>query len=256
MRIIERLVEIVSRLRSPEGCPWDREQTHRSLRSALVEECYEVIEAINREDDANLREELGDLLLHVVMHAQMANERGAFRLEDVAMAVCEKLVRRHPHVFAEAKVENVSEVLSQWEQIKRSERGESASHMDNLPSALPALLRAQKVQKRAARVGFDWRSSDGVFEKIREELEELRRAAGDESEREAELGDLLFSVVNLARHLEVDAELALHKATEKFISRFQAMEKSALQAQLPLTAWDAEQLEAAWQKAKHNEQPG
>ncbi len=253
MSDVSRLVEIVARLRAPDGCPWDREQTHESLRAALVEECYEAVEAIVNADDENLREELGDLLLHVVMHAHMAGERRAFTFEEVVEGVCEKLVRRHPHVFDSAVAADSTEVLRRWEQIKREEKGACASIMDGLATALPALMRAQNAQKKAARVGFDWGSSDGVFAKMEEEIAELRGALGGESPRqvEEEFGDVLFTAVNLARHLGVDAETSLASATSKFITRFRRMEDVLLREGKAIE--DCPDLEAAWQAAKEED---
>jgi MazG family protein len=224
-----RLREIVARLRAPDGCPWDREQTHASLRAALLEETYELIDAIDHADDSNLREELGDLLLHVVMHAQMASERGAFEFDAVATEICEKLIRRHPHVFGDQSASDSTEVLRQWEQIKRAEKTERNSLLDGLPRALPALMRAQMAQKKAARVGFDWNDAEGVIEKVEEELAELKSALADGNEAAVaeEAGDLLFSLVNLARKLGLDSEMTLNSATDKFIARFQAIERAA-----------------------------
>lgn len=252
LKSIDRLREIVARLRAPDGCPWDREQTHASLRGALVEECYEVIDAIERADDANLQEELGDLLLHVVMHAQMAGERGAFALEEVAAGVCDKMIRRHPHVFGDRLAENSAEVLRQWEQIKREEKGGATGLLDHLPSSLPALLRAQNAQKKAARVGFDWPTLDPVFEKIREETGEVRDAlaAGDPAAVEAEIGDLLFSAVNLARKSGVDAETALAAATNRFIERFRFIERRAAEAGRNVEDMSLEEMDRHWEDAK------
>ncbi|MEI6071489.1 MAG: nucleoside triphosphate pyrophosphohydrolase [Verrucomicrobiae bacterium] len=225
MPAIHRLRDIVARLRAPDGCPWDREQTHASLRGALIEECYEVIEAIERADDANLKEELGDLLLHVVMHAQMARERSAFTLEEVAADICEKMIRRHPHVFGDKPADDSAAVLRQWERIKREEKKPSGV-LDGLPASMPALLRAQNAQKKAGRVGFDWPDVEPVFEKMQEEISEVRDAlsAGDAKAVEEEVGDILFTAVNLARKLHVDAETSLASATNRFIRRFQAVE--------------------------------
>lgn len=228
---VARLQEIVSRLRGPGGCPWDREQNHETLRAALLEECHEAIDAINRADDQNLCEELGDLLLLVVMHAQMGAERGAFQFEQVANAVCEKMIRRHPHVFGDSAASDSAEVLRQWEQIKRREKSAdiSTSVLDGLARSLPALLRAQNAQKKAARVGFDWPDVSGPLEKLREEIGELEEAVRERSHGlvEEELGDFLFSAVNLARKLGLDAETALAGSTEKFIRRFKGMEARA-----------------------------
>ncbi|HEY5706835.1 MAG TPA: nucleoside triphosphate pyrophosphohydrolase [Terrimicrobiaceae bacterium] len=255
---LSRLREIVARLRSPGGCPWDREQTHESLRAALVEECYEAVEAIERADDANLREELGDLLLLVVMHAHMAGERKAFGFEDVVEEICEKLIRRHPHVFGEARAVESAQVLRQWEQIKREEKGEGSSAMDGLPSAFPALLRAQHAQKKAARVGFDWDEAAQVLDKVEEEIEELRGAVafGMSKNIEEELGDLLFSVVNLARKLGVDAETSLAAATRKFVGRFQAIEAKIAADGGKIEQTSPLEMNALWDAHKAATQPG
>lgn len=248
---LDRLREIVARLRAPDGCPWDREQTHASLRGALIEECYEVIDAIERADDANLREELGDLLLHVVMHAQMAGERSAFTLEEVAAEVCRKMIRRHPHVFGDKLADDSAAVLRQWEQIKRTEKGKSAGILDGLPTSMPALLRAQNAQKKAARVGFDWPDAGPVFEKMQEEIAEVRAAlaAGDAKAVEDEVGDILFTAVNLARKLHVDAETTLVAATSRFIKRFQAVERELGDRKMEDTP--LKELDQIWDRIKH-----
>lgn len=252
MSDVSRLREIVARLRAPDGCPWDREQTHESLRAALVEECYETVEAIDRSDDVNLREELGDLLLHVVMHAHLGGERGAFTFEEVVTGICEKLIRRHPHVFGQAKARNTGEVLRQWEQIKREEKGDRASIMDGQPASLPALMRAQNTQRKAARVGFDWEETGPVFEKVSEELGELQEAVagGKLREVEEELGDLLFTMVNLARKLHVDAETSLAAASSKFIRRFQAVEAELAAGGRPIEDASPEEMNDLWEKHK------
>lgn len=254
MSDVSRLIGIVERLRAPDGCPWDREQTHESLRAALVEECYEAVEAIVRADDANLREELGDLLLHVVMHAHMAGERHAFTFDEVVEGVCEKLIRRHPHVFGGATAGDSGEVLKQWEQIKRAEKGQDASVLDGLPASLPALLRAQNAQKKAARVGFDWGEAGEVFSKLDEEIAELREAlaSGSPKHVEDEFGDLLFTAVNLGRHLGVDAETSLAASTSKFIRRFRALEAALASRGLRVEECSAAILEEAWGEAKRN----
>ena len=248
---IGRLREIVSRLRAPGGCPWDREQTHASLRGALIEECYEVIDAIERADDANLKEELGDLLLHVVMHAQMAGERSAFTLEEVAAEICEKMIRRHPHVFGDKLAEDSEAVLRQWDQIKRAEKGKPAGVLGALPASMPALLRAQNAQKKAARVGFDWPDAGPVFEKMQEEILEVRSAlaAGDAKAVEDEVGDILFTAVNLARKLHVDAETTLAAATNRFIKRFHAVERELGDRKMEETPLD--ELDRIWDRIKH-----
>jgi MazG family protein len=254
---VSRLREIVARLRAPGGCPWDREQTHESLRAALIEECYETIEAIEKADNANLREELGDLLLHIVMHTQMAEERDAFNFEDVVEAVCAKLIRRHPHVFGSAQATESVQVVHLWESIKRLEKPAGSSVMDNLPAAFPGLLLAQEVQKRAARVGFDWDDAPQVVEKVEEEIEELREAISAEQSPsvEEELGDVFFSVVNLARKLGVDSEMVLATATRKFIRRFRALEAQIVAEGRKLEQTSAQELNAMWERNKEVMRP-
>lgn len=249
---LARLRAIVSLLRSSEGCPWDREQTHQSLRAGLLEEAFETIDAITRADDANLREELGDLLLQVVFHTDLAAERGAFTLEDAAHHTCEKLIRRHPHVFGDGDASDTEAVLRQWEQIKREEKGGQGSIMDGIPRALPALIRAANIQKKAGRVGFDWPHTAGVIDKFREELAELsvEIESGDPKKLEHELGDILFTAVNMARKLGVEPELALEHANQRFIARFQHMEKSAAARGQKLEDLTSETLEELWQEAK------
>jgi MazG family protein len=253
---IAQLIEIVAQLRGPGGCPWDREQTHASLRPGLIEEAYEVVEAINNADDANLREELGDLLLQSVFHAQIAAEEGRFQFEDVAREIAEKLIRRHPHVFGEDHCADSDAVLQRWDEIKRTEKGAAAeSALDEIPGGLPALLRAQKVQKKAAKVGFDWTELTPVFAKVREELAEIEAelAAGDTARIEDEVGDLLFSAVNLARKLKLDAETALQGATAKFSARFRAVEALARERQLALDQLTLRELDAFWDEVKARE---
>ena len=253
---LERLRAIVARLRAPDGCPWDREQTHASLRAALLEETYEVLAAIEAGDDSNLREELGDLLLHVVLHSQIASERGAFDFDAVARDIGEKMVRRHPHVFGDDRLADTAAVLVRWDEIKRREKagrgGEGEpSRMDGLPAMIPALMRAQKAQEKAAKVGFDWRTADEVLAKVREEIAEIEETPPRASEAVAdEIGDLLFSAVNLARWHKLDAETTLRQATDKFIRRFQHVE-STLRTRGK--SWDGatfEELEALWNEAK------
>lgn len=249
---LDRLRAIVSLLRSPGGCPWDREQTHESLRAGLLEEACEVIDAIGRADDGHMREELGDLLLQIVFHSDLARERGAFDLEDAARHVCEKLIRRHPHVFGDAAASDTKTVLRQWEQIKREEKGPGASVLDGVPRALPALIRAQNIQKKAARVGFDWPDESGAIDKFREELAELavEIASGDRKRLEHEIGDLLFTGVNLARKLGVEAELCLEDATQRFAARFRCMEKAAANLGRRLEDLPPAELEKLWEQAK------
>jgi MazG family protein len=249
---LRRLREIVARLRGPDGCPWDREQTHASLRAGLVEEAYEVIDAIDRGDDAHLCEELGDFLLQVFMHSQIAAEAGRFDLDAVAREVADKLVRRHPHVFGDRKLDDSGAVLRQWEEIKRAEKGAQGSLMEGVPPGLPALIRAEKVQKKAARVGFDWPEPSGVVAKVREELAEVETAMSDREPAalEHEIGDLLFSVVNLARQLGIDSEVVLHQAANRFAGRFREVEKLLRARGLDPARAGLEALDAAWNEVK------
>jgi MazG family protein len=252
LEAVARLRDIVARLRAPDGCPWDREQTHSSLRALLVEECHEVIDAIERADDDNLREELGDLLLHVVMHAQMAGERGAFTLDEIAATICEKMIRRHPHVFGDKLAADSEAVLRQWEQIKREEKGSNTGVLDGVACSLPALLRSQNLQKKAARVGFDWPDVEPVYDKLAEEIGEIRDAfdENDPAAVEAEIGDLLFSAVNLARKLGVDAETALAGANKRFVSRFRHIEKTLHAEGREVEGTSLEELDRLWEQAK------
>ncbi len=252
---VERLRAIAACLRAPDGCPWDRAQTHASLRAALLEETYEVLAAIDAGDDANLREELGDLLLHVVMHAQMAAERGAFDLDAVATTVCEKMIRRHPHVFSAGVAADAAAVLARWDEIKRQEKGTPPeSRLDGLLAALPALARAQKAQQKAARAGFDWQAAAAVLAQVREEVEEVAQETGrkkaDAAALAEEIGDLFFATVNLSRWHGLEAELILNQATDKFVRRFQRME-AALQA--AGRRWEdasPQELDALWEQIK------
>lgn len=252
---IDQLTEIVAKLRGPGGCPWDREQTHASLRAGLIEEAHEVVAAIDSGDDANLREELGDLLLQSVFHAQLAAEEGRFTFDDVAREIATKLVRRHPHVFAADHCADSAAVLQRWEEIKRAEKGDApASALDGIPGGLPALMHAQKTQKKAARLGFDWPDAAPVFDKLHEEISELRTAlsasAAPVAEIEDELGDLLFTVVNLARKLQLDAETALQRSTRKFSARFRAVEQLATGRGIVLEKLALAELDLLWDEVK------
>lgn len=252
------LVEVMARLRAEDGCPWDREQTHASLKPYLLEEAYEALEAIDLQDHAELCKELGDVLLQIVFHAQIASEAGAFTIADVCRAIVDKLVHRHPHVFGEVEVDNADQVLTNWEQLKRQEKGESAgphSALDGLPKHLPALLRAQRVQSRAARVGFDWERIDGPLDKVEEEFAELRREweAGDRQKVEEEFGDLLFALVNTARFLQVDSEDALRRAAAKFERRFRAVERAFHEQGRPLSESTLEEMDQVWDQVKEEE---
>lgn len=252
---LTRLRYIVHRLRAPGGCPWDREQTHESLIPHVLEEAYEVVDAIKGGDPALICEELGDLLLQPVLHAEIASETGAFDIDRMAHGLSEKLIRRHPHVFGEASADNSEAVLTQWDAIKRQEKGtQKEGHLHGIGAGLPALMRAQKLQKKAARVGFDWPDVAPVFGKLREEIAELEEALaqGSPTAVEEELGDLLFSVVNLARKLGVDSEPALAAANEKFVQRFHAMEErlNAGERRLGDPGLTLEDMDAAWDAVK------
>ena len=252
MTPFEQLRDIVARLRSPDGCPWDREQTNVSLVSPVLEEAYEVAGAIDAHDDVNLREELGDLLLLIVMHAQIASEEQRFSMDEIACAINEKLIRRHPHVFGGNQVRGSEAVIRQWEAIKRDEKTGDTRYLASLPTALPALMRAEKAQKKAARVNFDWHELRDVMAKVDEELEETKRAvASTEAAKIAdEIGDLLFAVVNLARKCGFEAERLLQSATTKFIARFNEMEDRLRARGGKLGEARLEELDAIWQEIK------
>jgi tetrapyrrole methylase family protein/MazG family protein len=256
-RPIDRLLEIMRLLRSPGGCPWDREQTLASLKRYLVEECYEELDAIDSGDRAKIREELGDVLLQVVFQSQICAEAGEFTFEDVAATIAEKLVRRHPHVFGEVKVAGSDDVLRNWEAIKRTEGGgeKPKSAVDGIPKSLPALQKADQVQSRAARVGFDWDETHQVIAKLDEEIAELKEAlaAGDADHVREEIGDVLFTVVNLTRFVKCSAEEALHRTTAKFIRRFQHVERLADQQGRSLGDCTLAELDALWDEAKKTE---
>lgn len=245
----QRLVEVIDRLRGPDGCPWDREQTHRSVRDSLLEECYEVLEAIDAEDSAELRTELGDLLMQVVFHARMAAEAGEFNIGDVIGGITAKLIRRHPHIFDQAKAADSGEVLRRWEDIKAAERPEKASMLDGVPRAMPALAYSQEVQGRAARVGFDWRDDGGVIDKLAEEISELAGSASA-AEKEAEFGDILFTLVNWARRQGIDAESALRGAGRKFTRRFKAMERYCGERGMSFRELTFDQQNELWERVK------
>ncbi len=251
----ESFQEVIAHLRAPEGCPWDREQTHLTLRKHLLEEAYETLDAIDAQDAAMMREEFGDLLLQVVLHAQIASEMGEFGMADVIKGVNDKIIRRHPHVFGSVQVDGVGQVLSNWEKLKADERKANGTDakglLDGLPAALPALSLAHEIQDRVARVGFDWPTLDGVLDKIREEIDEVR-AAADESAVAAELGDLLFALVNFARWKKVDAEFALREANLRFRRRFAYVEQQARAQGVTLSQMPLEAMEALWQDAKQN----
>ncbi|MFB3817755.1 MAG: nucleoside triphosphate pyrophosphohydrolase [Candidatus Methylomirabilales bacterium] len=249
------LVEIMARLRGEGGCPWDREQTHESIKPYLIEETYEVLEAIDERAPDKLREELGDLLLQVVFHARMAEETGAFDIRHVIASIAEKLRRRHPHVFGEVRADTAQEVLFNWEQIKQRERQAAtgkASALDGVPRELPALLRAHRLQEKASRVGFDWKEAQEVYRKVEEELGELRAAMQQQrpERMEAELGDLLFALVNLSRFIAVNPEEALRKTIARFIARFRYIEEALARRGASLRDATLEQMDRLWDEAK------
>ncbi|MBQ3094712.1 MAG: nucleoside triphosphate pyrophosphohydrolase [Clostridia bacterium] len=251
---MDDLVRIMKALRAPDGCPWDREQDHRSIRTSLIEETYEALEAIDNDDDAALCEELGDVLLQVVFHAEMASEREVFAFDDVVDGICKKLIVRHPHVFGDVKADDAQAVLRNWDAIKRKTKGDAdqSTLLRNLPRALPALMRAAKVQDRASRVGFDWPTVDGALEALDSETAELKEAivGGETAHIEEELGDVLFSAVNVSRFVKVDAEQAVTAATDKFIRRFQKVEALAKERGMDMNTASLEELDALWDIAK------
>ena len=253
---LARLREVVHRLRAPGGCPWDREQTHQSLVPHLLEEAYEVAEAIAEGDPELICDELGDLLLQPVLHAEIAAESGAFDLDRMAHMLTEKLIRRHPHVFGDADIQTSDAVLTQWDAIKRTEKGvEREPYLQGVGKGLPALMKAQKVQKKAARVGFDWPNAAPVLDKIREETAELEEAvkSGKKEAVADEIGDLLFSVVNLARKLGVESEAALAAASKKFVRRFHALEERLIKDGKKLGTLSLVELDAVWDQVKLTE---
>jgi tetrapyrrole methylase family protein/MazG family protein len=253
----EDLVEIMMTLRGPNGCPWDREQTHASLKRHLIEEAYEVVEAIDGGDAKHLEEELGDLLLQIVFHAQIAAENGDFDISDVLEVIVNKLLGRHPHIFGDKEAETPEDVMVHWDEAKRKE-GKSKI-LGGVPRSLPALLYAYKVQKKAARVGFDWEEKAHVMDKLLEEVEEFKEVCleGQGQERsEEEIGDILFTIVNVARHNGVDPESALRKTIKKFQHRFEYVEQQAEIKQIPLTDMPLEEKEILWQEAKKMEDEG
>jgi len=252
------LVRIMERLRAPGGCPWDREQTRESIKPYLIEEAYEVAEAIEDNNIDDLRCELGDLLLQVVFHAEMAREEGLFTIDDVVRGITEKMIRRHPHVFGDTAVDGSAEVLRNWARIKAEERKDrdDRSTVAGVPRAMPALLRAHRLSEKASRVGFDWERARDVLDKVQEELSELQAAVelGSRTEVEAELGDLLFALTSLGRHLAVQAEDALHRANDRFIRRFRYIEDRLAERRQDLHATSVQEMNALWDEAKRREQ--
>lgn len=252
---MEKLLELIAKLRSPQGCPWDRKQTHQSMRPQLISECYELVEALDNQDDEAMKEELGDVLLQVVFHVQMAQERGAFEFKDVVEALCDKLVRRHQHVFGDKTAANEQEALKSWDDSKRDEKKGMESALFGIPKDLPSLMQAEEVQKEAARAGFDWKEVEPVFHKIHEEFRELEECmfspgGFDRSKLASELGDLLFAIVNLSRHLQLDAEQSCRSAVQKFTNRFQWMEKQIAEKGRNMHDLKLEELDIFWERSK------
>lgn len=263
-----RLVRIMERLQEPGGCPWDREQTHESLKPYLIEEAYEALDAIDRQDWGDLAEELGDVLLQVIFHSVLAKRTGKFAIEDVLETASAKMVRRHPHVFGETEARTAQDVLQNWEKLKAIEREEkngqnndgdanAVSVLSGVPQVLPALLKAQRIQEKAARVGFDWENPLQVLDKVEEEIAELREAiaANDKIHAREEIGDLIFALVNLARFLNVDAEEAVRATAEKFRKRFQFIERKSRELGRPLADMPLDEMESYWQAAKAHDEP-
>ena len=246
---LEELISIIAKLRAPDGCPWDSEQTDYSLRPNMIEEAYEAVDAIDENDMPHLKEELGDVLLQVVLHSQIAKEEGAFDIEDVARELNEKLIHRHPHVFGNAKIDNSQDVLNAWDKLKAEEKTERISAMDGLSKSQAALIAAQKMSKRAVKQGFEWACEEDLYACIKSEYEEFKqaKAEGDKLHMEDEFGDILFATVNLARWNKIDAEQALLKANKKFEARFRKMEELATK---PLKEYSLDEYDKLWKQAK------
>ena len=243
------LVNIIAKLRAPDGCPWDRKQTHASLRENLLEECYEVLHALDEGDSGRLCEELGDLLMQIVLHSQIATEAGEFEMGDVISSINTKLIRRHPHIFGSQKVKGAEEVAHNWEVLKQEERGADTSILDSVPGQMPALGYSQEIQRRVAQVGFDWEDIDGVIDKLTEEVSEFKRAESQERKAQ-EFGDLLFTLVNIARRMGVDLEAALRQANQRFYRRFTFMEEVCRQRGVSLGKLSFDEQNELWEEAK------
>jgi tetrapyrrole methylase family protein/MazG family protein len=245
------LVDLIARLRAPDGCPWDRKQTHASLRGSLLSECYEVLEALDEGDTAQLRDELGDLLLQIVLHAQIASEAGEFGLGEVIEGINRKLIHRHPHIFGSEKVKDAEEVALNWEELKGEEREPGTSILESVPRPMPALGYSQEVQRRAAYLGFDWEEDEGVIDKLAEEVSEFQQADSDK-EKAIEFGDLLFTLANIARRMGIDLEAALREANRRFYKRFSYMEEACRQRGLDFGQLSFDEQNALWEEAKKN----
>ncbi|MEE8483885.1 MAG: nucleoside triphosphate pyrophosphohydrolase [Nitrospinota bacterium] len=248
------LAKIMDRLREDDGCPWDKKQTHETLKPYLLEEAYEVIEGIEDGDDAVLKEELGDVLFQVIFHSRLAKERGSFTLDDVIVTVCDKMIRRHPHVFGDGKAKDAEEVLRKWEEIKSAEK-KRESVLDGVPRKLPTLIRAKRIQERAARVGFDWPDTEGVWKKVEEEWAELMEARkkDDHENMKEEIGDLMIALVNLGRFLDIDTDDALKQSIEKMIRRFRIIEKTLAQRGTDIADATLDEMEEIWVRAREEE---
>lgn len=251
----EDLLEIMRILRCPEGCVWDREQDHKSIRRSFIEETYEAVEAIDNDDPVLLQEELGDVLLQVVFHAQIEAEAGRFTMDDVADGICKKMIYRHPHVFGSVEVKNSDEVLTNWDALKQKEKHQKSTTetLESVARSLPGLIRAEKVQHKAAKVGFDWDEVSGALDKVREETAEVARAIDGDGDPSEELGDLLFAAVNVARFLKTDPEDAINRTTDKFIRRFAQVEQAAKDAGRSLSEMSLAEMDALWDAAKQKE---
>lgn len=251
----EDLLEIMRILRCPEGCVWDREQDHKSIRRSFIEETYEAVEAIDNDDPVLLQEELGDVLLQVVFHAQIEAEAGRFTMDDVADGICKKMIYRHPHVFGSVEVKNSDEVLTNWDALKQKEKHQKSTTetLESVTRSLPGLIRAEKVQHKAAKAGFDWDEVSGALDKVREETAEVARAIDGDGDPSEELGDLLFAVVNVARFLKTDPEDAINRTTDKFIHRFAQVEQAAKDAGRSLSEMSLAEMDALWDAAKQKE---
>jgi len=243
------LLEVIARLRAPDGCPWDREQTHSSLREPFLQECYEVLEALDEKDTEGLKYELGDLLLHIILQAQIAAEAGEFEIDDVIKSINTKLIHRHPHVFGSKQVKDATEVMTNWQALKREEKETDDSILSGVPEQLPALSYSEEIQRRVAHMGFDWEDIDGVIDKLSEEVAEFKKAESDE-QKQQEFGDLLFTLVNIARRLGIDSEVILREANRKFYRRFSKMEELCRQRDLTFSQMTFDEQNALWEEAK------
>ena len=248
----ETLIDIIATLRGEHGCPWDKKQTRQSLKTYLVEECYEALEAIERDNAQEICAELGDVLLQIMLHAQIASEKGEFTIDDVVRGISTKLIRRHPHVFAQQRSLDVDEVEMSWEELKKEERGECGFLLENIPRHMPALTHSQSIQRRVASVGFDWEDSEDIWPKLSEEIGEFKKAT-DRKERIAEIGDIFFTLVNIARRMGIDSEMALREANERFSHRFGYMEQRCRERGTDIAELSLQEQDTLWEEAKEEE---